>query len=167
MTTDIALIAAQLDEATQDAALWERLSKAGDRAKQLARDLEKAKAAKQKEADAQAKAAQDARFSRIRNITVRDTTSDTSAGENLLRRNFTISYTAPEFDMYTQTTYPREHTKPGFEQLPDEVYDCLIERHPDAIPAAIMALAPDSPREALGAYLAARRRGHVTSKAAA
>ena len=54
MTTDIAFIAAQLDEATQDAALWERLSKAGDRAKQLARDLDKAKAALQREADAQA-----------------------------------------------------------------------------------------------------------------
>lgn len=167
MTTDIALIAAQLDEATQDAALWERLSKAGDRAKQLARDLDKAKAALQREADAQAKAAQDARFARIESLRVQDTTSDPSAGKNLLRRSYSITYTAPEFDMYTQTSYPREHTKPGFEQLPDEVYDCLIERHSEKIPAAIMALAPDSPREALGEYLAARRRGYVTSKAAA
>lgn len=167
MTTDIASIAAQLDEATKDAALWERLSNAGERAKQLTRDLDKAKAAQQREADTQAKAAQEARFTRIGSLRVQDTTSDPSAGENLLRRSYSITYTAPEFDMYTQTSYPREHTKSGFEQLPDDVYDCLIERHPEQIPAAIMELAPGNARAALAAYLDARRRGYIKGKAAA
>lgn len=167
MITDIASIAAQLDEATNDAALWERLSKAGDRAKQLTRDLDKAKAALQRAADTQAKAAQDARFARIGSLRVQDTTSDPSAGENLLRRSYTITYTCPAFDVEAMQSYPREHSKPGFEQLPDDVYDCLIERHPQQIPATIMDLAPGDPRAALAAYLDARRRGFLKGKAAA
>lgn len=167
MTTDTASIAAQLDEATKDAALWERLNKAPELVKQLTRDLDKAKASQQREAEAQAKASQEARFARIGSLRVQDTTIDTSAGGNLLRRSYSITYTAPVFDMYTMTSPPREHTKPGFEQLCDDVYDCLIERHPEQIPAAIMALAPGNPRAALAAYLAARRRGHITGKAAA
>jgi hypothetical protein len=166
MTTDIATIAAQLDEAKKDAALWERLSKAPELAKQLTRDLDRAKAAQQKEAATQAKAAQDARFARIGSLRVQETTSDPSAGENLLRRSYSISYTTPVYDMYTMTSLPREHTKPSFEQLPDDIYDCLIDRHPEQIPAAIMDLAPGNPRAALAAYLDARRRGYIKGKAA-
>ena len=98
---------------------------------------------------------------------MQDATSDPSAGENLLRRSYSITYTAPEFDMYTMQSYPRAHSKPSFEQLPNDVYDCLIERHPEQIPAAIMDLAPGNPRAALAAYLDARRRGYIKGKAAA
>lgn len=167
MTTDIASIAAQLDEATKDAALWERLSTAGDRAKQLARDLDKAKAASEKAAREQADAAKDARLSRITNIRV-TTTGNGQGGEgSFLWQPFRISWNAPKWNMYTMASEPGEHSRDYFDQLPPEVYECLVERYPDQIPAAIMALAPGNPGDALGEYLAARRRGYIKAKAAA
>jgi hypothetical protein len=160
MTTDITFIAAQLNEAKQDVALWERLSNAGERVKQLTRDYERAKAAKDKADGAEVQKEKERRFSRYSNIQIRDVTD---AGEEVgvLKRSYQITYTAPEFDMYTMKSFPETHTVQGFNGLKDDVYDLILERHADKIPSQILALAPGNAAHALDVYLQGLRRGYL------
>jgi hypothetical protein len=161
MTTDIATIAAQLDEAKQNAALWERLSNAGERVKQLTRDYDKAKAAKDKADGAEAHEEKERRFSRYSDIQIRDVTG---AGEDagVLKRSYEITYTAPQYDMYAMKSFPERHIVQGFDALKDDLYELILERHSDKIPGQILALAPGNAAEALSVYLQGKRRGYLT-----
>lgn len=156
MTTDINTLAAELEAAKADLAQWERLTSAADRVKALTVSLEKARVSQAKADEAVAQAETDARLSRITDIRVTG-----SGGDNLLREQFTISWTAPVYDMYTMSAAPQQQRREGFQTLPDDVYECLVCRYPEQIPAAIMALAPGDPGRAMYEYLKARERGYI------
>jgi hypothetical protein len=51
------------------------------------------------------------------------------------------------------------HSRGGFGALPPAVLDYLIEKCPERIPAKIMALAPDNPRQAFNRYFMGLKRG--------
>ena len=87
--------------------------------------------------------------------------------DNLLTVNFLIRYRKASWDYQTRTTVQREFTCNGFTALPDDVYEYLTVIKPDAIPPAIMALAPDDPHEAFDIYLSGLRRGCFRSRIAA
>jgi hypothetical protein len=138
--------------------MLERLKSANDRVTRLTAEQEKAIKVRDKALAADAKAQEQARFAGISNVSVTD---GKTAAENVVRSTFTITYSRPAFD--GRSTRVREHTCEGFGPLPPEVLDYIIEKRPDLIPAKIMALAPDSPRDAFRRYFVALRRGYVAA----
>lgn len=168
MTTQLSTLAAELEAAQQDLALWQRLSTAEERAEALAARYEKAKAAHDKQEAAEAEATREARFNGLADIRVSDTTDRSAqAGDHLLRRSYRITYTAPQYDIYAQRSVPKEQVVNGFAALPGNVLAFLIEKHPEQIPAAIAALAPDDPYGAFEIYFRDMRRGYSTRGASA
>lgn len=137
--------------------MLERLKSAVDRVKRLSIDYDKASAARDKAVAAEAKAREVERFAGISNVRV--TQSPHTLGENVLRAAFTIEYTKPRWNMYE--TVPTDYSVDGFGPLPPEVLDYIIVKQPGLIPAAIMALAPDSPVDAFRQYFVGLRRGYL------
>ena len=164
--TDTTTIYARLQQAERDAARWRQLSGATDLAAAFRKDYERATAAQAK-ADATAdKQAAAARFAGLGSIRVKQG-SGGKEGSGLLGLPFTITWMAPEYDMYSKMTVPREHSVAGFEALSPTVMAYLIERHPAQIPAPILALAPGDPDKAFERYFVGKRRGYLTGAAAA
>lgn len=157
-TTDLRTLAAELDEARQDVALLERLKAAPDRLKRLTASYGKAALAHEKIKAAAEKAASEARFKGLSDIRVTDTTP----GDNVLRTGFTITYTRMAYDSDAGQSIPQPMTVTSFLSLPDNVLSFLIERHPAQIPAKIMALAPDNPKEAFARYFRGLSRGYIS-----
>jgi hypothetical protein len=157
-TAKLERITAELIEARADVAMLERLKSANDRVARLTAEQEKAIKARDKVLAAETKANDERRFASISNVSVTD---GKTAAENVVRSTFTITYSKPAFD--GRSTRVREHTCEGFGPLPPEVLDYIIEKRPDLIPAKIMALAPDSPRDAFRRYFVALRRGYVAA----
>ena len=156
LAAEIERIEAELELANEDVTLLERLKSATDRVARLTGELEKATAAQIKARNAEAKAYNDDRFARISNVSV---TAGKTDSENLLRSTFTITYSKPAWD--GRSTRVREHSTVGFGALPPEVLDYIIDKRPELIPAKIMALAPDSPRDAFRSYFVSMRRGFI------
>ena len=96
-----------------------------------------------------------ARFAGITDVLV--TENPETQREHVLRASFTIHWTKPTWD--GRTSRPMEHSIVGFSALPPDVLDYIIESCPERIPAKIMALAPDYPREAFRTYFAGLKRG--------
>lgn len=167
MTTDITTLAAELAEARADLAHWERLTSAADRVKALVAAHEKARAAHDRAAAAEAKAASEARFSGLSNLRVTENTGLAGCSGGVLRKSWRITWTAPRFDMETMTSPPRQHSVTGFNALSANVMAFLIEKHPEQIPPAIMALAPGDPAAAMNEYFNSVSRGYVKGKVAA
>lgn len=151
-------IAADLSAALADVALLERLKSATDRVSRLTADQDKAIKEQDRAIAAAAKAEKASRFAGITDVSV---TSSTQQHENLLRSGFTISYTKPTWD--GRTTRGQKHSSDGFGTLPPEVLDYIIEKRPDLIPAKIMALAPELPRDAFRRYFVSLKRGFVVA----
>ncbi|WP_137754264.1 hypothetical protein [Sphingopyxis sp. L1A2A] len=167
MTTNLNTLAAELADAKADLAHWERLTTAADRVKALSASFDKARAAQIKAEEAEAKAASEARFNGLSNIRVTENTGLAACSGGVLRMSWNITWTAPRFDTETMTSPPRQHSATGFNALSASVMAFLIEKHPEQIPAAIMALAPGDPAAAMEEYFTALRRGYVKGKAAA
>ncbi|MEC3950836.1 hypothetical protein [Sphingobium sp. HWE2-09] len=87
--------------------------------------------------------------------------------DNLLTVNFLIRYRRASWDYQTRMTAQKDFTCNGFTALPDDVYEYLTTVRPDAIPPAIMALAPDNAHEAFDIYLSGLRRGCFRNRIAA
>lgn len=155
----LARINADLAEAQQDLALLERLKAAPDRVKRLTADQAKTIKERDNALAAEQNARREARFTGLSDLRVVDTTP----GESVLRSGFTITYTRIAYDMDSGQNAPQPVTISGFGALPDNVFAFLIERHPDRIPAKIMALAPNDPEEALNRYFLGLRRGVILS----
>lgn len=88
------------------------------------------------------------------------TTSRLLYDNNLSCARFAIKYTRLAYDMSARASAPTEYSCQGFDALPDEAYDYLIEVRPEVIPPEIMQLAPGKPREAFARYFTAQRRGY-------
>ncbi|VVT21492.1 conserved hypothetical protein [Sphingomonas aurantiaca] len=89
----------------------------------------------------------------------------TKLGNNLLDTTFIIHYTRNTWDMKLNESVPIEHECSGFAQLDDAAYEYLVTVKPQAIPAAIMELAPGNPQDAFGAYFMAQKRGYIKGAA--
>jgi hypothetical protein len=89
------------------------------------------------------------------------TTSRPLYDDNLSCVSFSITYERLTYSMAERASIPTRYTCNGFDALPDEAYDYLLEVRPEVIPVEIMALAPGKPREAFARYFQAQRRGYL------
>ena len=161
MTTDINNLAAELAAAKADLAQWERLATAADRVKALTASFDKARAAQAKADEAAAKEAAEARFAGLSNVRVTENAGLSGCSGGVLRTSWRVTWDAPAFDPDTMTSPPRKHSVVGFTALAPNVMAFLIEKHPERIPAEIMALAPGNPAAAMNEYFNALNRGYV------
>jgi hypothetical protein len=159
-THTLAVAALALAEAEQDFALWQRLTSAERRVKQLTQEHEKASANHDREEAAKAKATAAARFKGLSDLQV--TRVATKLGESVLRSAWHISYNVAAHDWHGRPE-PKRRTVNGFKALEPLPFAFLIERHPEQIPAEIMALAPGDPLAAFDAYFVALGRGYTIS----
>ena len=102
------------------------------------------------------------RLSRFSDIRV-----EVKPGNSLIDTVFVIHYKQLTWDMSLRDSVPKEHTCNGFAALPDDVWEYLLTVKPQAIPAAIMALAPRKPQEAFSIYLQGKARGYFRDAVAA
>jgi len=151
-------VSVELAAANEDVALLERLKSAPDRAKRLASEHAKALAERKAAIAADDKARTEARFAPFQSIHVADLKPEMS----LIAAPFRIKYTRGTYDIYAKSNVPTEHTAESFGQLNKDAFDYLLERHPDRIPARIMALAPGDPHAAFEEYFIGIRRGYMT-----
>lgn len=101
--------------------------------------------------------ARNLRLSRFSDIRV-----EVKPGDNLLTTAFTIKYMRETWDMAAKASPPKQHECLGFAALDDDAYEYLVTQKPHAIPAAIMALAPGKPADAMAIYLQGKSRGYLT-----
>lgn len=164
---ELAEAEAAFTEAKADHARWERLTAAASRVKKLTPVYEKARAAYDNAVAAETSAKSDARFAGLANLHVADTSSGGADGGGVLRMSWRITWTKPGHDPHTMTTVAKQHGANGFRAIEDHALAFLIEKHPELIPAEIMALAPGDPAAAMEEYFRACQRGYVRGKAAA
>lgn len=168
MTNDYAAIAAQLDQAKADLARWQALRGAEALVKKLQCQYDEAKEAHERQAEADAKAAQEARFALLSNLSVTEI-SPVNGGDpdNLSHRRWRIGWTKPVFNSRIDENVPQNFRIDGFRAIPEDVYEFLVVKHPELVPDAIMELAPGNPHEAFREYFLGRRRGYFSRKVAA
>lgn len=106
--------------------------------------------------------ARNLRLSRFSDIRV-----EVKPNNSLIDMVFVINYKQLTWDMSQRASVPKEHTCNGFSALPDDAWEYLLTVKPQAIPAAIMALAPGKPQEAMGIYMQGKARGYFTTALAA
>jgi hypothetical protein len=168
MTNDPAVIAAQLDQAKADLARWQTLCAAEELVKKLQRDYDKAKAAHERQAEADRRAAQEARFALLSNVSVTEISPANGMDDNnLFNRRWRIGWTKPVFNCMINENVPQRYSVNGFQAIPEDVYEFLVVKRPELVPDAIMELAPDNPHEAFREYFMGRRRGYFIRKVAA
>jgi len=156
---DLDRINLDLAAAQADLDLLERLKSAGDRVARLTAEQGKATKERDKALAAEAKAAEATRFAHISDVQV--TEHPETVRENVIRSSFTITYTRVAWNGFTSA--PAQHSVTGFGILPPDVLDYLIDRCPERIPAKIMALSPDNPRDAFRRYFSSQRRGFIVA----
>lgn len=151
-------IETQLAEAQADLALYERLTGAADRVKRLTAINDKAATMREKAEAGKAEAAAEARFAGLSNLSITEAAAPSC---HVLRSRFIIRYTRNAWHVDAGATLPTTEIKEGFTALEPNVLAWIAQRHPDKIPASIMALAPGNVDAALGAYFAGLRRGYL------
>lgn len=130
-------LTAALQQAQEDAALLDRLSKAKAEIKRIAPELE---AAQETIAEAMAAEVAERRasvYASFKDIRV----VEKNTGEGLLSRTFEITYVCDQWD--GRESAPVSHTIVGFRALPDAAWGYLLNVRPDQIPACILALSPE------------------------
>ncbi|MBL8553262.1 MAG: hypothetical protein JNL41_03210 [Phenylobacterium sp.] len=156
----VANLTNDLIQAQDDLALHERLTGARAKVRQLQSDLAQAKTRLDAAQEQERQSARDAAFAVFSDIHVRKEGDD-----HLLRLAFPVTVTRKQFDGYQ--TADTTQTFPGIQSLPSDALMYLVEKHPDRIPAEIMALAPGDPYEAINEYLISLRRGYLRGPVAA
>lgn len=156
-------LGAELQQARQDVALFQRLKASEADAKRLALDLRAAQDELTEALTADHQAEQDARFAGFLDITVREHMPFNGSG--VLQLAFSITVKREAFNGYE--TVPEVLSFGGFQQLPSDAFGYLIEKHPERIPESIMELAPGDPYAAFDRYFNALRRGFLAVRSAA
>lgn len=121
---------------------------------EYARDLEKVVAKEAADEKRKRKAA-------YRNLTI--TTANADRG--VLAASYHISWETPTFDYMSGDSPWARRTADSFSTMDDRVYAYMMEFHPEAIPALIMALAPGNPEQAMERYFVGMKRGWVSGEA--
>ncbi|MAM38501.1 MAG: hypothetical protein CL949_08350 [Erythrobacter sp.] len=160
--TELTTLATALAEAEADLALAERLATAKERVAKLSKEVAAAEAEALRVQALRAAEAAEARFANISDVKVTSTAS--KAGDTLQHLLFTITWRGPRYDMWSGTSPIVGWQVVGFRAVPENVLAYLVEKAPDRIPSEIMALAPNSPAQAMETYLAGKRRGYFRGK---
>lgn len=146
----------QLEEAHQDAAMWQRLTGAADRVKSLTAEYAKAKIAHEKAEAVKAKAEQDAKFAGLRDLRIIEIAGDSAS---VMHSTFHITYTCDAWNGRDNVPQTVSCTR-GFGALERNVLAWIIQRHPEKIPASITDLAPDIDA-AFNRYFVGLQRGYL------
>lgn|GEM_PF-764658 len=165
-------LAQEIDQAQEAIALGQRIKDAPALLKLLIAEQEKtqaahdkeqavAEAAKIKEVEDMHIAAQEAQFAGLSDLNITETQDAKSA--SVLSSRFHIQWTRPVWNSAANATLPEPTAVGGFTALEPRVLAWIVQRHPDKIPASIMALAPGNVDEALDRYFVALRRGFLAS----
>lgn len=149
-----------IDEARADIDLLARLQSAAERLATLEKDRSAALASEQLAATRQAEAAQIASYEGVTAIRVAEVHSELGPIA-FPHTPYDITYTKPEYCMHTRQSAPKEFRVRGFGALPRGAMLYLLQQASEQIPPQIMALAPNDPASAMGAYFTARKRGHL------
>ena len=160
---DLATLAAAIEAARADLETYNRLRGAEALLAQLEEQQVEAQAAADRKAAQAAKDAEKARFAGLSDIRVE--VKPSRFADNVLSNGYVITWTAPKWDTYSQTSAPGTHTHHGFRGLDTRVFAFLIEKHPEQIPPQIMELAPGDPYAAFDRYFVSMKRGHVLRRA--
>jgi hypothetical protein len=164
----LAIITQEHEGALEDIALAQRLKSAPDRLKRLAAELESAKelaeadeAARIKEVEDMHLAAIEAQFAGLSDLSITEVKDAKS--DSVLSSGFHIRWTRAAWNSAANETLPEPAGVWGFTALEPRVLEWIVQRHPDKIPASIMALAPGNVVEALDRYFIGLRRGFLAS----
>ena len=153
---------AELAAANADFLLLKRLSGAEDNVDRLSAELVSLQGtANTIEANAIDAKRQEA-FARIRNMSITAITPSDNPTAGLLATRFAVTYETVSYDSGTRRTVWLVANAPNINYLPIDALAYLTEATPEMIPAAIMALAPDNPTEAVRSFIQAIRRGYIT-----
>ncbi|HBV13478.1 MAG TPA: hypothetical protein DEB60_10195 [Brevundimonas sp.] len=153
LQADFVRVGALLKQAREDVETLRRLSMAEAQAETLAAELDAIKRQMDRAFVDEDKAKEDAFIAGIKDVRI----TEGDQRENLIRRTFTVAITREAFDgdRTTETTAQRT----GLTSLRPEEYTWLL-RHPERIPASILALA-DDPRTAFQVYFGGKKRGYL------
>ena len=153
---------AELAAANADVALLQRLKDAEANADRLTAELATLQdSAATALANANEAKRQEA-FARIRNMSITAITPNDNPTAGLLATRFAVTYETVSYDSGTRRTVWLVANAPNINYLPIDALAYLTEATPEIIPAAIMALAPDSPAQAVRSFIQAIRRGYIT-----
>ena len=165
LTATVEALAAELQLAQADVAMLRRLKDAERNAARIAETLTAAQdSLTVANADA-ALAARDDAFANFGDISIMSL-APANGKASVISTGFRITYQRMTYDMNTRQSTMQDHVVSGFHALPSDVFAYLMQVKPHAIPASIMALAPDDPCAAMDAYFMALRRGYLTTLAA-
>lgn len=175
MTNNIAIIATEIETLSADLLKVNAAVEAigadilGKAALNKANDLSKALAdAKDRLDTALADEETEARNKRLGQFSsIRVTATAPATAPNLISTAFHIEYDRLAYDMDLKQSVPEKHKCNGFAALDDTAFEYLVTVKPEAIPAAIMALAPGNPHAAFDAYFIGLRRGMFRTDVAA
>lgn len=96
-------------------------------------------------------------FARIRNMSITAIAPGDNPNPSLLQTRFAVTYETVSYDSSTRRTVWLVANAPNINYLPIEALAYLTEASPEIIPAGIMALAPDSPVDAVRSYIRGQR----------
>lgn len=153
LQADFVRIGALLKQAREDVATLRRLSMAEAQAETLAAELDDIKRQMDRAYVDEDRAKEDAFIAGIKDVQI----TEGDHRDNLIRRTFTVVVTREGNDGYGQRERTSERT--GLTSLGADEYAWLL-RHPERIPASILALA-DDPRSAFQTYFGGKKRGYL------
>jgi hypothetical protein len=157
----VASITAELAAAKSDVALLQRLKDAEANADRLTDELASLHDSAAKVQCNVDNAKRQEAFARIRNMSITAITPTDNPNASLLQTRFAVSYETVAYDSGTRCTVWRVANAPNINHLPNEALAYLTEAKPELIPAGIMALAPDSPTQAIRTFIQGIRRGYL------
>lgn len=153
LQADFVRVGALLKQAREDVETLRRLSMAEAQAETLAAELEAIKRQMDRAFADEDKAKEDAFIAGIKDVRI----TEGDQRDNLIRRTFTVAVTRTGNDGLRDWETTAEKT--GLTSLKPEEYAWLL-RHPERIPASILALA-DDPRTAFQTYFGGKKRGYL------
>jgi hypothetical protein len=161
LTERVERLSSELQQAQADLALLKRLQGAKAEVERLSHEL---RAAQEQLATSTASEIETRRRERLASFQ-RISVSESGAHDGLLHCRFDIEVTRLQWDGHESV--PSTQVYHGFEGLPRDALEHLIEQHAELIPSSIAALAPGKPWDAFSRYFVARRRGYFTGAVAA
>lgn len=161
LTANVQRLTLALDATSADVAMLTRLRDAETLAGRLSVELSDAQDKLSQAMANKVIADRDAVYARFRTINVAVTPS-VSSPSSVLSAAYTISVETKVYDGKANVSRWVVQTYGGFNALPSDALAYLMNVKPEALPASIMALAPDEPHKAMDVYLIGLRRGYLT-----
>ena len=153
LANHISSMTAELATAKADVALLKRLSGAEANVGRLTDELATAELSLTTALADDHEAKRQEAFARIRNMAVTANVPSDDPQAGILSVKFAVTYEVIAYDSSTRQNLWRPASAANINCLPMEALAYLTEAKPGLIPAGIMALAPDSPVDAIRSYI--------------